>query len=144
MLFSRTRKRNPPILPHLILYGKQIQVVSSHKHLGVVLTSSLNWSHHIDSLISKGGRLLAILKSFKYRWSRESLDTCYKSFIRPVIKYGNILYDSCTVRQCKDLEALQTVAARVVTGTKRGTSPKWLLEDMGWPTRKQAEKGKAH
>jgi len=132
MLFSR--KWHPPILPHLILDGKQLQVVPTHKHLGMVLSSSLNWSHHIKSLVLKCGRLLAILKSYKYRWSRESLDTCYKSFIRPIIEYGNILYDSCTVSQCKDLEDLQKEAARVVTGTKRGTSPQRLLEDLGWST----------
>jgi len=130
MLFSK--KRHPPKLPHLILNGNQLKVVTSHRHLGVILTPTLNWSEHINLIVSKCSRLLAILKQFKYRWSRMALETCYKSFIRPIIEYGNILYDSCTVKLSKQLESLQGEAARLVTGTKKGTSVSGLIRELGW------------
>ena len=130
MLFSK--KRHPPKLPHLILDGNQLQVVTSHKHLGIVLTQSLDWSEYINSLLSKCNRLISIFKRYKYRWSRMALETCYKSFVRPIIEYGNIIYDSCTQGQSKQIESLQLEAARLVTGTKKGSSPSNLVSELGW------------
>ena len=128
MLFSK--KRHPPKLPHLILDGNQLQVVTSHKHLGIVLTQSLDWSEYINSLLSKCNRLISIFKRYKYRWSRMALETCYKSFVRPIIEYGNIIYDSCTQGQSKQIESLQLEAARLVTGTKRAHRP--VILSVSW------------
>jgi hypothetical protein len=130
MLFSK--KRHPPLLPHLVLDGNQLQVVTMHKHLGIVLTQSLNWSEHINSVASKCSRLLSIFKRYKYRWSRLALETCYKSFVRPILEYGSIIYDSCTIGQSKQIESLQSEAARLVTGTKKGTSITSIIQELGW------------
>jgi len=114
-----SKKRHPPKLPVLILDGIPLQVVSSHKHLGITFMSTLNWSDHIDLITKKCSRLLAMLKRFKYRWSRLALETCYIHFVRPIIEYGNIIYDSCSIGQGKQIESLQQEAARLVTGTKK-------------------------
>ena len=69
MLFSR--KRQPPRLHDIKLDGESIQIVNSHKHLGLVLTPSLNWSEHIDMLTSRCNKRLSMLKKYKYRWSTQ-------------------------------------------------------------------------
>ena len=53
---------------------------------------------------------------------------------RPIIEYGNIIYDSCTKAEGIKLEAIQLEAANIVTGAKRGTSHEKLLKELGWQT----------
>ena len=74
-----------------------------------------------------------MLKKYKYRWDRNVLERCYLSFIRPIIEYGCVLYDSCNQSDCEVLEDIQLEAARLVTGTKRRTSHGSLYEELGWP-----------
>ncbi len=127
-----SRKTCPSRIPPIILNDEPIKLVKSHKHLGITLNSSLTWTDHINSIRSKCNRLLGLLKRFKYRWSRTALETSYKSFIRPIIEYGDIIYDSCTKAESKLIESLQLEAARTVTGAKRGTSHALLYSELGW------------
>lgn len=132
MLFSR--KRSPSQLPAFLLGDYVLTSVKAHKHLGLILTSSLSWSEHIDSVISKSNQILGMTKRFKYKWSRMTLEVCYISFIRPILEYGNIIYDSCTQHDSNRLEAIQLDAARTITGAKRGTSHEALYNELGWHT----------
>ena len=135
MLFSR--KTNPTQIPPLILNGTILEFVDKHKHLGIMLSTNLTWTDHIDTLINKCNKLLALLKRYKYKWSRSALETCYKSFIRPIIEYGSVLYDSCLVADSIKLEEIQLSAARTVTGAKRCTSHELLYRELGWQTLKE-------
>jgi len=135
MLFSV--KKNPSILPPIYLGTKEVCLVSSHCHLGITLTPTLNWSDHIDKISSKCYKVLGILKKFKYRWTRKALETCYMSFVRPIIEYGSIIYDSCNSTSSDKLEAIQLEAARLVTGAKKGTSHLALYNELGWLTLKE-------
>jgi len=135
MLFSV--KRHPSILPPIYLGDQPISFVPIHTHLGVTLTPTLNWCEHINKVSSKCYKVLGILKKFKYRWTRRTLETCYLSFIRPIIEYGSILYDSCGKSDSSKLEGVQLEAARLVTGAKRGTSHSALYRELGWHTLKE-------
>ena len=77
------------------------------------------------------------MKYYKYRISRKSLEICYTSFIRPLIEYGDILYDSCTKELSQKLEAIQLEAARIVTGAKKRTSHSALYKELGWQSLEQ-------
>ena len=72
------------------------------------------------------------MKAFKYRISRQALATCYHGFIRPVIEYGNILYDSCTKELSDLVEEVQLEAAHTVSGAKRKSSHTALYYELGW------------
>ena len=80
-------------MPHLLLGEHVIEFVDAHKHLGMWLMLTLNWTQHINELLTKCSRTIGIPKKIKYRKVPEM---CYKSFIQPVMEYGNILYDSCS------------------------------------------------
>ena len=58
----------------------------------------------------------------KYWWTRRTLQTCYLIFIHPTIKYGSILYDSCSKTDSSKLEG--------VTGAKRGSSHSALYNEL--------------
>ena len=52
MLISR--KLNKPVHPPLFMQEVQIAEVSSHKHLGLVLSNDCTWHQHIDYITKKG------------------------------------------------------------------------------------------
>jgi hypothetical protein len=130
MLFSTTRP-NLQVSPLRLGTSTLVQVFS-HKHLGLTITPNLSWNEHIQSIIAKANKRLFIMKYFKYRLSRETLSICYLSFIRPVVEYGDLLYDSCTQEQSDKIEAIQLEAARTVTGAKRRSSHAALYSELGW------------
>ena len=134
MLFSR--KRTPSSLPPVMLGTTSLNVVEMHKHLGLTFEKDLSWSSHISSLVSRCNKIIGMLTRFKYTWSRQSLEICYKSFIRPIIEYGNVLYNNCNKEDSDRLESVQLNAARLVTGGKRGTSHESLYRELGWNTLK--------
>ena len=64
--------------------------------------------------------------------SRFSLLTIYKSFIRPHIDYGDVVFDqSYNVTFHKKLESLQYSAALAITGAIRGTSREKIYQELG-------------
>ncbi|XP_053398040.1 transient receptor potential cation channel subfamily A member 1 homolog [Mercenaria mercenaria] len=65
---------------------------------------------------------------------RNSLEVIYKSFIRPILEYGDVLFDNCTQNEKQELEKIQHEAARIVTGTTKLVSIDKLLSEVGWET----------
>ena len=130
MLFSK--KRSPSVLLPVIIDGNTLPVVESHKHLGMTLSSRLSWSLHINYITLKCKRILGMLSRYKHLWSRSALEVCYISFIRPILEYGNILYDCCSIADSTVLEGVQLDAIRLVTGAKRCTSHAAMYRELGW------------
>jgi len=52
--------------------------------------------------------------------------------IRPIIEYGDIVYDNLTIMQADYLEKIQRRAALICTGAYRHQEHKLLLKDLGW------------
>ena len=63
------------------------------KHLGIILDSKLDFNIHVDNKIKKCYRMIGIIKRLSVSFPRKAFLTIYKSFIRPHLDYGHILYD---------------------------------------------------
>ena len=59
--------------PPLIFDSGLIERVSNHKHLGLNLSSTLDWSVQVEQVCLKANRKLAVLRTVKYL-SRQTLD----------------------------------------------------------------------
>ena len=70
-----------------------VQIADSHKHLGLVLDSKLNFNEHIESKITKCNKIIGLMKKLSLILSRKSLLTIYKSFVRSNLDYTDIIYD---------------------------------------------------
>ena len=68
----------------------------------------------------------------KYSISRKSLNQIYKSFLRPVLEYSAVVWDSRTLYEKESLEKIQHEAARIVTGLTRSVSIEKLYSEIGW------------
>ena len=105
-------KRNKPQHQPLFHDNAPIDDVYSHKHLGVTLTSNLSWKPHILNIYEKASKRLNFLKGLKFKISREVLDKLYKSLIRPIMEYADVLWDGCYDNECELLESVQYEAAK--------------------------------
>ena len=130
MNFSR---RVNPIYQPLFFGGEVLPNSPTHKHLGIILQSDCKWDTHINFLIAECRVLVSVLKSYKYRLSRKSLEIMYKSFILPHFDYGDVIWDNCTNKLSDELEELHLDALRTIIGTVKGTSHHKIYTESGLP-----------
>ena len=98
----------------------QITEVSDHQHLGLVFSSDCGWHNHIVTVVGKAWHRINVLRSFKFRLDRSSLERMYASFIRPVLEYSGSVWDTCTLKdKKKSLEAVNMEAMKIVTGATK-------------------------
>ena len=63
---------------------------------------------------------------------RKSLLTIYKAFLRPLVDYGDIIYDQPQNESfCNKLESVQYKAALAITGAIQETSRDKLYQELG-------------
>jgi hypothetical protein len=105
-------KRIKPYHPDLFYEGKKIAMVSQHTHLGVTLSSTLSWNAHILKVYEKACQRINMLKGLKYKLNRETLNTLYKSLVRPVMEYADLLWDGCMDGESDLLEFVQYESAK--------------------------------
>ena len=74
------------------------------------------------------------MRRLKYDLVRKSLETIYKSFIRPLLEYADVIWDNCTPQNKIDLELIQLEAARISTGATKLVSVANLYIETGWET----------
>ena len=68
---------------------------------------------------------------------RKSLETIYLTFIRPLLEYGDIIWDNCTQQEKTELDKIQNEAARIATGATKLVSVDALYKEIGWETLEQ-------
>ena len=113
MIFSR--KDLGPSSP--IMFCKhQVEKVLSHRHLGVYLTPSLDWSVHVQKNCLRANRKLSMLRSVK-ELNQSTLDLLYKLTVRSLIDYCMpVFFGSLRVCKINRLDQIQYRAAKIVTG----------------------------
>jgi hypothetical protein len=115
-----SRKLDKPHQPNLIMNNTIISTVTEHKHLGLQLSDDGNWNKHIDMITKTAFSRVNILRKFKFILDRKTLQTIYITFIRPLLEYADVVWDTKTQILINKLENVQVEVARIVTG---GTVP---------------------
>ena len=63
---------------------------------------------------------------------RKSLVTIHKAFLRPLIDYGDIIYDQPQNESfCEKLQFVQYISALAITGALQGTSHDKIYQELG-------------
>ena len=130
VIFSR--KLNKP--NHLSLNFNNTVVIQSttHKHLGMILDTKLDFQEHVKDKLSKISKAIGLLRKLQKILTRPSLLTRYKSFIRLHLDYGDIIYDKAYNSSFhQNLEKIQYNSALAITGAIRGTSKEKLYQELG-------------
>ena len=130
VLFSRKKKADNH--PSISLNNIQVESTTYQKHLGLILDEKLNFKQHVESAISKINKGIGVIKKLRYSLPRKSLVTIYKAFLRPLIDYGDIIYDQPQNESfCEKLESVQYKAALAITGAIQGSSREKVYQELG-------------
>ena len=68
-----SRKQNKPLHPPLNMAQLNINEVTSHKHLGLILSDDGSWHEHIDHVKAKSWLRLIIMRKLKFQLDRNHL-----------------------------------------------------------------------
>ena len=79
--------------PNLSFNDQPIERSVAHKHLGLTLDEKLSFTNCINDKINKTLKGVGLLRKLSTLLPRQSLLTIYKSFIRPYLDYGDVIYD---------------------------------------------------
>ena len=75
--------------------------------------------------------ILVIKKNFKQNLTRQSLVTIYKAFLRPLIDYGDIIYDQPQNESFREKKkSVQYKATLVITGAIQGISHDKIYQEL--------------
>ena len=116
------------------MLNKQISEVENHKHLGFYFSNDGSWHTHITYIKEKAWKRINIMRKLKFQLNRKSLEIIYTVFIRPILEYGNEIWDNCTQYEKDDLEKIPIEAARIAAGTTKLVSIENLYSENGWET----------
>ena len=126
-----TRKDNPN-WPNVVFNNVIIEDEPSHTHLGITLSSNGGWRDHVNKIYQKAAYRLNLMRMLKHDIDRNSLTRFFISDIRPILEYGDIIWDNLNKNKSELLESIQLDAARIITGLRRGTNHEILYEELGW------------
>lgn len=133
-------KQNKEHHPSLFMDGKYVDEVGFHEHLGLTLQSNMSWKKHITKMCEKAYKRLNLLKPLKYKLDRSTLICLYKSMVRPLLEYGDVVWDNCSIVEQQMVEHIQYEAGRVVTGAMKGSSSNRLRNELAWEELKSRRK----
>ena len=106
-----SNEKTPTVYPDLTLNGQVITRVTSHKHLGITLTKDMSWNLHIDTMIKKAASRLGGIRRIRFLITRKARVTLYNALVLPVLEYGGVIFDNCTLYLKQRMESIQRRAA---------------------------------
>ena len=107
------------------------------KHLRMFLDSKLNFSEHLKTIFQTN-KNIGLLRKIQTFLPRTPLITIYKSFIRPNLDYGDIIFDQIfNMSFLQKMETIQYNAALAITGTIRGSPREKLYQELDLETLQQ-------
>ena len=111
MLFSRKRNAN---CPPMNLNNHQLEQVQCYKYLGLLLSTDIRWSHHIENICTKARKLLGLLYcQFANNTITQVMVKLYLSLIRPHFEYGAQVWHPHLIKDKNELESVQKFGLRI-------------------------------
>ena len=103
----------------------------------MILDTKLDFSLHLKNVQNKVNKT-KLLRKLQDTLPSTSLITIFKSFIRPHLDYGDIIYDRAyNTSFHQNIESIQYNAALAITGAVRGTSREKLYQELGFESLQQ-------
>ena len=115
VIFSR--KTNKIRHPRLYCNQNLVKLTSTHKHLGMVLDTKLDVSFHLKNAENNINKTKGLIRKLQNPLPKTSLITFFKSFIRPHLDHGDMIYDRAyNTSFHQNIESIQCNVALAITG----------------------------
>ena len=130
LLYSRKTSSKP--YPSWNFNDNPVHEVPLKKHLGLFLDPKLSFDEHINCILIKARKIIGLIRKLQPIIPRAALLTVYKSFFRPYLDYGDVIYDRAFNESFQNkLESAQYNTALAITGAIRGSSREKLYQELG-------------
>ena len=92
----------------------ELTTVTSEKDLGITFQHDMKFDIHINNIVNKANRLLGLVKrTFSYM-DRDTFLIIYKSIIRPIIDYGDSVWNPSLKKHIQMIENIQRRGTKLV------------------------------
>ena len=91
LLFSQKTSSKP--YPSLNFHDNPVHQVQLQKYLSLFLDPTLSFDEHIQCILIKTRKIIGLIRKLQPIILRAALLTIYKSFLRPHLDYGDVIYD---------------------------------------------------
>ena len=91
VIFSRKLQKS--VYPPLHFNDITVTQSTTQKHFGMLLDVKLDFQGHLKNINSKVNKTIGLLRKLHNALPRLPLLTIYKSFIKPHLNYGDVIYD---------------------------------------------------
>ena len=109
-----------------------VHQVQFQNHLGLFLDPKLSFDEHIQCILIKTPKIIGLIRKLQPIIPRAALLTIYKSFLRPHLDYGDVIYDRVFNESFQNkLEPVQYNAALAITGAIRVSLREKLYQELG-------------
>ena len=105
--------------------------VYQHTHLGLTLDPKLAWNLHINSISAKAAQRLTNIKRIRYIIPRQTAQNLYKTLIRPILEYADVIFDSSSDSVKKKFDKVQREALIMITCAYQRTETAKLYTETG-------------
>ena len=96
--------------------------VQLQNRLGLFLDQKLSFDEYIQCILNKTRKMIRLITKLQPIIPRAALLTIYKSFLRPLFDYEDVIYDSAFKESCRNkLESAQYNVALAIKGAIRGS-----------------------
>ena len=129
ILFSD--KKHKSTLLGIKMQGTTIVTQSHIKHLGIILDSNLTWSEHIVYITTRANRMSASLSLLSAKLPSKTLLIAYKSYVRPILEYADVVWGGCGIKLQSKLEQVQYRSMIAISGAIRTTSSDRIRNFLG-------------
>ena len=106
----------PIDLPHLKIDDQQLELLTAHKVLCLVIQNNLKWNNHIASTVTKASKRLLILRVLR-RGGVEINDliTFYIALIRSLLEYSCVVWHHVLPNYLsQELERIQKRSLKII------------------------------
>lgn len=84
------------------------------RDLGILIDAHLKFHDHTTSVSKKANRILALIRrSFQY-FDNKTFINLYKSFVRPILEYGNVIWGPHYILDQDQIEKVQRRATKLI------------------------------
>ena len=103
---------------NITLNGKNIARTQSIKFLGIIITETLTWNEHVNSIMLRSAKIVGIIRRLKNELPQTVLKTIYSALLEPLINYAITVWGGTTQTNADRIEILQKKAVRAITKSK--------------------------
>ena len=117
--------------PRLWLKGELLQYKKVCKFLGITFDQSLSFSKHIEDIVSRAKKRLNLMKALRGQtWgaSPETLLYSYRTFVRPILEYGCVLYAHASDTLLKKIQSVEVEAIKIAFRLPPWATNTWCYE----------------